>query len=41
MKPYVVLTTDDSGWITARVLDMPNCVNQGRTEAEAFTFRKP
>jgi predicted RNase H-like HicB family nuclease len=30
------LTPDESGWIVAEVPELPGCISQGRTEAEAL-----
>jgi predicted RNase H-like HicB family nuclease len=32
----VVLHSDGDGWIVAECPDLPGCVSQGRTEAEAM-----
>jgi predicted RNase H-like HicB family nuclease len=31
-----ILTKDDAGWIVAECPELPGCVSQGRTEAEAL-----
>jgi predicted RNase H-like HicB family nuclease len=36
MKPEVILTADESGWIVAECSDLPGCVSQGKNEAEAL-----
>lgn len=36
MKPKVKLARDENGWIVAEVPELPGCVSQGRTEAEAL-----
>jgi predicted RNase H-like HicB family nuclease len=36
MKQKVKLTRDENGWIVAEVPELPGCVSQGRTEAEAL-----
>jgi predicted RNase H-like HicB family nuclease len=35
MKQEVILTQDESGWVVAECPELPGCVTQGRTEAEA------
>lgn len=31
-----ILTRDEDGWIVAEVPELPGCISQGRTEAEAM-----
>jgi predicted RNase H-like HicB family nuclease len=31
----IILTTDENGWIVAKCPELPGCVSQGKTEAEA------
>lgn len=36
MRHEVILTRDEEGWIVAECPELPGCVSQGRTEAEAL-----
>ena len=36
MKMEITLKHDEDGWIIAECPELPGCVSQGRTEAEAF-----
>lgn len=33
---YVVLKEDEEGWFTAKCLDLPGCISQGKTREEAL-----
>jgi len=37
MKQNAILTTEEDGWIVAQVPELPGCISQGKTEAEALT----
>jgi predicted RNase H-like HicB family nuclease len=36
MKRDVTLTNDEDGWIVAECPELPGCISQGKTEAEAL-----
>lgn len=36
MSLHTILTTDKSGWIVAKCLELPGCISQGKDEAEAL-----
>jgi predicted RNase H-like HicB family nuclease len=36
MRHEVNLTRDEEGWIVAECPELPGCVSQGKTEAEAL-----
>jgi predicted RNase H-like HicB family nuclease len=36
MNHEVVLTSDEDGWIVAECPDLPGCISQGKSEAEAL-----
>jgi len=36
LNQEVVLTSDEDGWIVAECPELPGCVSQGKTEAEAL-----
>jgi len=36
MNKDVILTEDENGWIVAECPELPGCISQGRTEADAF-----
>jgi len=33
----VILSKDEAGWIAAEAPELPGCLSQGKTEAEALT----
>jgi predicted RNase H-like HicB family nuclease len=37
MNRRVVLSNDEDGWIVAECPDLPGCISQGKTEAEALS----
>lgn len=36
MKNRVSLSTDEDGWIVAECAELPGCISQGKTKAEAL-----
>jgi predicted RNase H-like HicB family nuclease len=36
MRHEVIVTRDEEGWIVAECPELPGCVSQGKTEAEAL-----
>jgi predicted RNase H-like HicB family nuclease len=36
MSREINLTRDDGGWIVAECSELPGCISQGKTEAEAL-----
>jgi predicted RNase H-like HicB family nuclease len=36
MKPTVILAKSEDGWIVAECPELPGCVSQGKSEAEAL-----